>query len=252
VLPFTLRARRERRNLAAEAAARELRRMREVNRLLHADLEASMLELRASRARLMSATVQERRRIERDLHDGAQQRLVAAQVRAGLAHDLLEADPERGRALLEAISTDLQEALDELRSLAHGLYPAVLSDRGIPAALREAARHNPLAVTIESHTTERYSPEIESAVYFCCLEALQNAAKHAQDATGVWITLAPADELSFEVTDNGRCVGPGAAPLAGAGLTNMHDRLAAVGGRLDVRAAHTGGIRVRGTIPLGA
>jgi signal transduction histidine kinase len=250
-----LRGRRDRSHQAAnsrEVAAQVLRRMHTTNRLLSAELEASMLELRESRARLMSAAVQERRRIERDLHDGAQQRLVAAQVRTSLARDALDDEPERGKELLERIGVDLEEALEELRSLAHGLYPAVLSDRGIAAALREAARHTTLAVTIDARTTGRYCPEIESAVYFCCLEALQNAAKHAQDATGVRISLAVDDELRFEVTDNGRCVGPGAAPLAGAGLTNMHDRLAAVGGRLDVRTAHAGGIRVRGTIPLAA
>jgi signal transduction histidine kinase len=196
--------------------------------------------------------VQERRRIERDLHDGAQQRLVAAQVRVGLARDILSDEPRRGEELLDSICADLEDALDELRSLAHGLYPAVLSDRGIAAALLDAARHSPLAVTVDPDGAERYSPEIESAVYFCCLESLQNVAKHAEGATDVSISLAADDQLSFEVTDNGRGFAPGADPSVGAGLTNMRDRLAAVGGRLEVRSGPRTGTCVTGTIPLAA
>ena len=234
----------ERLAIEREAHRAELRRLRTLNLRL-------TQELRDSRARIMSAAVQERQRIERDLHDGAQQLLVAAQVRIGLARALIAGDPSRGHDLLDLADADLQHALDELRLLAHGVYPAILSDRGIGPALREAARRCPLDVTIESDGTERYPPEIESAVYFCCLESLQNAVKHATGATGASIRLTAGADLAFDVRDDGAGFVPRAAKM-GSGLTNMRDRLAAVDGYLELRSALGRGTSVIGTIPLQA
>ena len=159
------------------------------NERLSTDLESSLAELQLSRARILASADLERRRIERDLHDGAQQRLVALRVRLGLAQDLLREDPLRGSAMLSDLGNDVDAALDEVRMLARGVYPSVLGDRGLVEALRTAARNSPLAVSIRASAVGRLPEEIETAVYFACVEALQNAAKHAQRETSVLISL---------------------------------------------------------------
>ena len=136
-------------------------------------------ELQASRARIVAASDQARRQIERNLHDGAQQHLVALAVNVRLARQLADADPEQAKLILDELGGELQDAVQELRELAHGIYPPLLMDQGLTAALRAAAGRSPLDVEIEVETSSRYAADIEAAVYFCCLEALQNAAKHA-------------------------------------------------------------------------
>ena len=174
------------------------------NRRLAAQVDASLEELHESRARIQAAADAERQRMERDLHDGAQQRLVALRVRVELAGELMAEDPGRGVPLMRELGLELEEALDEVRALARGIYPSLLADRGIVAALRAAGRRHPVPTTIEADGVGRYPPELETAVYFCCLEALQNAAKHASTASSVSITLV--DELAalrFAVADDG-------------------------------------------------
>jgi signal transduction histidine kinase len=219
------------------------------NQRLAAHAEASIRELRRSRARLASSAVRERRRIERDLHDGAQQRLVALRIELEVAEDLIRGDPERGVARLHELETQLDDALEELRSLAHGVYPPLLADRGLDDGLRAAAERSAIPVELDLHDLGRYPPEIESAVYFCVLEALQNVLKHAGGAHRVVVCLdgSVPGELRFAVVDDGA----GAAALSpGAGITNMKDRLAAVGGEVTLTSTVGVGTKVRGWAPV--
>jgi PAS domain S-box-containing protein len=222
------------------------------NQRLDAELRSSLRELSGSRARIISAADKERRRIERDLHDGAQQRLVALGIKLELARERVQQRPDESPALLRGLVTDVDEALDEVRSLAHGVYPAQLSDHGLADALRVAAHAGTLPVTVSATGLGRYSQQLESAVYFCCLEALQNAAKHASGATGVTLTLADerGERVQFEIVDDG----PGLPETIdrGDGLANMRDRIDAVGGTLEVGNGEDGGTRVAGFVPLGA
>ena len=157
---------------------------------LTADLGQAMTDLDESRRRIAEAADLERARIERDLHDGAQQRLVALRIRLGLAEELLARDPGAGVEEVHELGFEAERALDELRSLAHGVYPPLLTDRGLPDALRSVAAHAPMPVHVVAVGVSRHPIEIESAVYFTCAEALQNAVKHAAGATGVWIKLS--------------------------------------------------------------
>ena len=218
------------------------------NRRLAAQVDASLEELHESRARIQAAADAERQRMERDLHDGAQQRLVALRVRVELAGELMGEDPGRGATLLRELGSELEEALDEVRALARGIYPSLLADRGIVAALRAAGRRHPVPTTIEANGVGRYPPELETAVYFCCLEALQNAAKHASTASTVSITLVDdGAALRFAVRDDG--IGFAVGDIgSGQGLTNMRDRLAAVGGELTIESAPGKGTSVLGVI----
>jgi signal transduction histidine kinase len=218
------------------------------NRRLYAEVESSLEEVRESRARIVASADAERRRIERDLHDGAQQRLVALRIKLELAEEALRKDPEAGAERIHALGPEVEATLDEIRALAHGVYPPLLADRGLTEALRAAALHAPLAATVSSDGIGRYLPELESAVYFCCLEALQNAAKHADGATGVTISLYEDDRLHFEVRDDGAGLAAGSPP--GAGLTNMRDRVTALGGDLEVWSAGGAGVVVTGSIPV--
>jgi signal transduction histidine kinase len=220
------------------------------NRRLAARVETSLRELRASRARILAAADEERRRIERDLHDGGQQRLVALRIRLELAEELMKHDPARARNMLHVLGGEVDAALDELRSLAAGVYPSLLSARGLADAIRTAALQSPVPTAVEVDGADRYSMEIETAAYFCCIEALQNVAKHAPDATSALISLSRNGDLRFEVRDNGVgfVVGDGAT---GHGLVNMRDRLAAVGGELEIRSTPGTGTVVVGTIPVG-
>ena len=219
------------------------------NERLSTDLESSLAELQLSRARILASADLERRRIERDLHDGAQQRLVALRVRLGLAQDLLREDPLRGGAMLSDLGNDVDAALEEVRMLARGVYPSVLGDRGLVEALRAAARNSPLPVSIRASAIGRLPEEIETAVYFACVEALQNAAKHAQRETSVLISLRQGNRLRFEVRDDGVGFTVNGMP-AGAGLANMRDRIEAVGGRLAIESASGQGTCVSGSVPL--
>ena len=204
--------------------------------------------LRDARQRIIAAADEERRRIERDLHDGAQQRLVALRIHLGLAGELMRDDPARGPELVRELGAEAEEALQEVRSLAHGVYPSLLADQGLTEALRALARNGSLVSRVNG-SVGRFAPEIESAVYFCCLEALQNVTKHAVGATAVTISIVENEGLRFEVVDDG----PGFEPdgvRPGAGLTNMRDRLAAVGGELLIASEPGVGTTVSGTIPL--
>jgi signal transduction histidine kinase len=218
------------------------------NQRLAAHAEASIRELRRSRARIASSAARERRRIERDLHDGAQQRLVALRIELELAEDVVRRDGEQGAARLRELEHELDEALEDLRSLAHGVYPPLLADRGLSDALRSVAMGSSIHVELDAPSVGRYAPEVESAVYFCVLEALQNVLKHAAGARRVRVRVvgAPPGELHFSVRDDGA----GTADLrAGAGITNMQDRLAAFGGDVTITSTPGVGTHVRGSVP---
>jgi signal transduction histidine kinase len=207
-------------------------------------------ELQASRARIVAAADAERRRIERNLHDGAQQRLVALAVKLGLARRLAGADPEKTRGMLDELREELKDAVDELRSLAHGIYPPLLMDQGLAAALGSAAQRATLPTRVEAASIGRYPSEVEAAVYFCCLEALQNAMKHAgQAATAVVRVWEEPGALRFSVTDDGAGFDQAAAG-GGSGFVNMHDRLGAIGGWLRVESSAGAGTSVLGVLPL--
>jgi signal transduction histidine kinase len=208
-------------------------------------------ELRASRARIVAAADAERRRIERDLHDGAQQHLTSLAVKLLLAGTLAGHDPGLA-GLLEDLGAELKDTAQELRNLVHGIYPPLLRDRGLAAALSDAARLCPLPTTVRAASLRRYPADIEAAVYFCCLEALQNAAKHAGPQATIRLRVREQPgTLTFEVTDDGAGFDPGDAGL-GAGLRNMADRTGAFGGRLRVESAPGQGTRVAGAVPVPA
>jgi signal transduction histidine kinase len=220
---------------------------------LQARAEAATREVEESRARLSASAERERRRIERDLHDGAQQRLVALRIELELTEALVVADAQRGAARLQALEGELDEALEEIRSLAHGMYPPLLADRGLSDALRASVRAAGVPVELETHEIGRYPPEIESAVYFCVREALQNVLKHATGARRTVVTVdgGVPGQLRFSVKDNGAGA-PGGVLLPGTGITNMHDRVAAVNGELSVRSTPGVGTVVRGRVPVPA
>jgi signal transduction histidine kinase len=206
-------------------------------------------ELRASRQRLVAAQDAERRRLERNIHDGAQQQLVALTVKLRLLEQLAERDPAKAREMAEQIQTDATGALDDLRDLARGIYPPLLADKGLPAALEAQARKSPVPVSIEAGEVGRCSQDVEAAVYFSCLEALQNVAKYAE-ASRVTISLARTDGiLAFAVADDGVGFDPSAA-TPGTGLQGIADRLDALGGKLEVVSAAGAGTVLNGTVPV--
>lgn len=208
-------------------------------------------ELRASRARIVEAGDAQRRRIERDLHDGAQQHLVALAVSVNLARQIADSDPDSAKAMLEQIGKDLQEAVQELRNLAHGIYPPLLMDRGLAEALSAAAGRAALPTGVEADGVGRYPQQVEAAVYFCCLEALQNAAKHAGDGAEAMITISEDEgALLFEVRDDGAGFDLASRAHEGHGFVNMGDRVGAIGGSLSVESAPGQGTAIRGRIPL--
>ncbi len=220
------------------------------NERLAAEVTSSLAEIDRSRGRIQAAADEERRRIERDLHDGAQQRLVALRIKLELAEELMREDPAEGLSRLHQLGDDVTETLGEIRSISHGVYPSLLEERGLPAALHAAALRAPTQAHVSPNGVGRLPQPVESAVYFCCLEALQNTAKHARDATEVTIDLHEDDGLRFEVRDNGAGFDV-RAHTNGAGLTNMRDRIEAVGGRLVVRSSPGEGSAVSGIVPLG-
>ncbi|WP_051054412.1 histidine kinase [Frankia sp. QA3] len=221
------------------------------------DLHRANDELRLSRARLVAAADAERRRIERDLHDGAQQHLVSLAVGVRLVRDLVTEDITAATELLATLGDQITETIGEVRDLAHGIYPPLLRSVGLVEALRAAGQRSPLGVTVRAAGVGRYRPEIEAAVYFCCLEALQNAAKHAPGATsdrGVEVVVALAergDTLEFTVADDGVGMEP-AAMRPGHGVTNMRDRIGAIGGSVRWASSTGAGMAVHGIVPLGA
>jgi signal transduction histidine kinase len=207
-------------------------------------------ELQASRARIVAAADAERRRIERNLHDGAQQRLVALAVKLGLARRFVGTDLQQTRSMLDELREELKDAVEELRSLAHGIYPPLLMDQGLAAALGSAAQRATIPTRVETGTLGRYPSEVEAAAYFCCLEALQNAMKHAgPGATAVVRVWEEAGALRFAVVDDGAGF-DAAAKGTGAGFVNMGDRLGAIGGSLQVESSPGGGTSVLGILPV--
>jgi signal transduction histidine kinase len=214
------------------------------------ELRRRNAELQASRARIVAASDQSRRRIERDLHDGAQQHLVAMAVRIGLARSILEEDPTQAGPLLDELRRDVQATLDELRGLAHGIYPPLLRDRGLGEALRNASTRFALPVEIDVDLADRPPADLEAAVYFCCLEAVNNAAKHAGEGATITVSVSEdASWLSFSVADDG--LGFDLSTVAGGqGFDNMRDRVGAYGGDLVVESSTGHGACVRGRIPL--
>ena len=216
----------------------------------HDELQRQADELRASRARVVAAADAERRRIERDLHDGAQQHLVALAVNLKLARQLADSDPAQARTVLEELAGDVHNALDEFRDLAQGIYPPLLVERGLGEGLRSAIARAPVPVRLEAGAIGRYPPEVETTFYFCCMEAVQNVGKHA--GTGALATVRIWEDqegLSFEVTDDGAGF-DSPADGRGSGLTNMSDRLGALGGRLSIASSPAGGTRITGAVPL--
>lgn len=210
-------------------------------------LRSSLHRLSESRARTAAVADETRRRIERDLHDGAQQRLVALRIRLSTEAERLHG-PDRQN--VAALGDDVEQTIDELRRLAHGIYPSALTDRGLAAALSTAALTAPIPTSVRTTGSKRYRPEVESAVYFACMEAMQNSAKHAGPGAHVEISLRLDEILEFEVRDDGAGFQvDGNDGAAGAGLTNLHDRLSAVGGRVVVESAPGHGTRVTGAVP---
>jgi signal transduction histidine kinase len=216
---------------------------------LTADLQARLDDPRASRQRLVAAQDGERRRLERNLHDGAQQHLVALKVKLGLVEMLLTRDPLKARATIGDLKGTADEALETLRDLARGIYPPLLADKGLAAALQSQAGKATVAVRVDADGVGRYTQETEAALYFCTLEALQNVQKYAA-ASGVVVRLREdGEELVGEVTDDG-CGFDVAAVTRGAGLTNMEDRLDALGGTMEITSAPGAGTTLRARVPV--
>jgi signal transduction histidine kinase len=206
-------------------------------------------ELRESRARIIASGDAERRRVERDLHDGAQQHLVALAVNLRLAREIIADDPDAGTEMLAQMAEDVQVTIKELRELAHGIYPPLLADAGLPEALRAAAGRCAIPVGVSTESIGRYSQGVETAVYFCCLEAMQNAAKHAPQATAQVRIWEESGGVLFSVSDDGPGFDPAKA-RSGHGFVNMADRLGAIGGtvRWESRPGH--GSTISGSVPV--
>jgi signal transduction histidine kinase len=206
-------------------------------------------ELRESRRRIVATQDVRAKKLERNIHDGAQQQLVAIAVRQRLAASLVGRDDERLRSLLTDLHSETNDALENLRDLARGIYPPLLADKGLSAALESQARKSPVPVHVEANEIGRFPQETEAAVYFSTLEALQNVAKYA-DASLVTVRLAQVDgALTFEIADDGRGFDPAAASR-GTGLQGIADRIAALGGTVDVRSAPGDGTTVTGHVPI--
>jgi signal transduction histidine kinase len=220
------------------------------NAALTRDLEAHITELRASRRRLVSAQDEARRTLERDIHDGAQQELLALRLSLGLAQAFADqGDLERTRTVLGEAGARTDVAIRSLRELARGLHPPILAEQGLAAALHARARSVPLPVTIDTDGIGRFDHDVEGAAYFCCVEAMQNATKHAA-ASRLGIELAVGDgQLRFTVADDGAGFVT-ATTERGAGLTNMVDRVEGLGGSLVVASEPGAGTTVTGTIPV--
>ncbi len=210
-------------------------------------------ELEQSRARLAVAAVEARRSIERDLHDGAQQRLASIAVDLGRATRMFETDPPQARSIVISLQGQLEAAIRELRDLAHGIYPPLLGERGLVGALPAAGRRTILPCTVDVRSLGRHSPSVEAAVYFCCTEAIHNADRHSG---GSLITVQASDDgghghgLRFSVTDDGYGFDPEGVRSA-HGLTGMRDRIRAAGGELRISSTPGEGTRVEGQFAPG-
>ena len=206
-------------------------------------------ELRASRQRLVAAQDEERRRLERNIHDGAQQQLVALTVKLRLLEQIVGRDPAKATEIATQLQQEATAALDDLRDLARGIYPPLLADKGLPAALEAQARKLPVPVSVDAGDLGRFSQDVEAAVYFSCLEALQNVTKYA-DASRVEISLARSNgRLSFAVTDDGVGFDPASA-THGTGLQGIADRLDALGGTFEIVSAVGEGTVLNGSVPV--
>jgi signal transduction histidine kinase len=209
---------------------------------------ALLSDLRASRQRLVAAQDEERRRLERNLHDGAQQQLVALSVKQRIVGELIEKDPGRATSMIAELQEDTADALDTLRDLARGIYPQVLVDRGLPAALEAQIRKTPVPVDLLPDSISRHPQEIEAAVYFCCLEALPNVTKYANASKAVVRLAEDGPWLRFGVEDDGAGFDPARTKL-GTGLQGMSDRLEALGGGLEIRSEPGRGTTIAGRVP---
>jgi len=209
-------------------------------------LEIANLHTRRS---LVEAADTERRRIERNIHDGAQQQLVAIGVKAGLARMMVTKDPDKAMEIMDQVRADAQAALEGLRDMTRGAYPPILADEGLAAALAAKARSASLPISLELPEVGRLPKPVEIAVYLCCSEAMQNAAKYA-DASAITVTLRnQVGVLSFSVVDDGLGFEPSTV-RRGIGMRSMTERVESLGGTLDVRSAPGAGTTISGTIPL--
>jgi signal transduction histidine kinase len=215
---------------------------------LTAELQVTIEDLRASRRRLVRAQDEERHRIERNLHDGAQQQLVALTIQLSLLEDDA-GDPDSVLQMASELRSGLHAALNDLRALARGIYPPLLADQGLAPALQAQASRAPLPVFIEADGIGRYPRDAEAAVYFCILEAMQNVAKYSQASRATVAMSCPDGHLEFSVTDDGAGFEP-ANITQGTGLQGMTDRLAAVGGTLRILSQPGHGTTVSGTLPV--
>jgi signal transduction histidine kinase len=215
----------------------------------HLAQTARTAQLRESTARVVDAADHVRRMIERDLHDGAQQRLIAAAIQVRLLQRQAGGDPDTAQRLVDDVRDDLRNAAAELRDLTRGIYPVDLASEGLAAALRSVAAWSPLRTTVEADGVGRHDSDIELNVYFFCLEALQNAVKHAGPEATVVIRLAEteAGDLTFTVSDDGAGCEPQTI-TAGHGFANIRDRVAALGGIVVVDARPGHGVRVGGRL----
>jgi signal transduction histidine kinase len=209
---------------------------------------ALLSDLRASRQRLVAAQDEVRRRLERNLHDGAQQELVALAVKQRLVGELIDKDPDKAASMIAELQADTADALDTLRDLARGIYPQILGDRGLTAALEAQIRKTPVPVDLRPDSIGRHDQEIEAAVYFCCLEALQNVSKYANASSAVVRLAVDGPWLTFGVQDDGAGFDPAQTKL-GTGLQGMSDRLEALGGGLDIRSEPGRGTTIAGRVP---
>lgn len=229
----------------ANAAAAELQ---DVNATLEARVAAQVEEIRVSRARIVAVAANERRRMERDLHDGAQQYLTLAGLQLARLASVIDSDPVQTRVRMAETRSTLEIAQTELRNLAHGIYPEALEAEGVAQALREAAARSPVTVVVECDGIGRLPREAEAALYFCCVEALQNVSKYAGDGATATVSLTRHDRrVEFTVTDDG--VGFD-TESHGQGQTNMRDRMGALGGDITIISAPGAGTRVSGWVPV--
>jgi signal transduction histidine kinase len=217
------------------------------NERLLADLRSQLEETKDSRTRIVEAGVTERRRLERNLHDGAQQRLVTLSLHLRMAQETMHDDPKAAEAMFERVGEDLKQALGELRELARGLHPAVLTDRGLAPALQSLASRAPFPVEITGIPELRLPEAVEAAVYYVVAESLTNAAKYA-DASEARVELSRKDAtVVVEIRDNGR---GGASLSGGSGIRGLADRIEALGGQFAVNSPAGAGTVIRGALPL--
>lgn len=206
-------------------------------------------ELRESRRRIVAAVDEGRRRLERNIHDGAQQQLVALSVKIRLADQMVDRDPSKAHELLGQLQAETTDTLETLRDLARGVYPPLLQDQGLAAALEAQARRSTVPVRVSPNGIDRYPQDVEATVYFCVLEALNNVAKYARASDVVVELRRDGDELAFEVRDDGVGFDPGTV-ARGTGLQGMADRVEAIGGALEVHSTPGGGTSVMGRVPI--